>query len=40
MHTDHKQRRADGGGSHSGNAQLAHPYCDSTFKEEKARDRA
>ena len=33
IHTDHIIRRADGGGAHSGNAQLAHPYCDSTYKE-------
>lgn len=33
MHTDHKVRRADGGGAHSANAQVTHPYCNSTYKE-------
>jgi hypothetical protein len=31
--TDHIERKADGGGAHSGNAQLAHPYCNTTYKE-------
>lgn len=35
MHTDHIMRKADGGGAHSGNAQVTHPYCDSTYKEQK-----
>ena len=34
MHTDHVIRKADGGGAHAGNAQVAHPYCDSTYKEQ------
>jgi hypothetical protein len=33
MTTDHIVRKVDGGGAHSGNAQLAHPYCNSTYKE-------
>ncbi|MCU1500505.1 MAG: hypothetical protein JWM47_4458 [Acidimicrobiales bacterium] len=36
MHTDHIVRKADGGGAHSGNAQLAHPYCNTTYKERAA----
>ena len=31
--TDHIERKADGGGAHSENAQLAHPYCNTTYKE-------
>ncbi|MBF0305441.1 MAG: HNH endonuclease [Alphaproteobacteria bacterium] len=33
MQTDHIVRKADGGGAHAANAQVAHPYCNSTFKE-------
>lgn len=33
MHTDHIIRKADGGGAHSGNAQVTHPYCNTTYKE-------
>ena len=33
MNTDHVVRKADGGGSHGGNAQVTHPYCNSTYKE-------
>jgi hypothetical protein len=39
MHTDHKVRKEDGGGANSANAQVAHPYCDSTYKEQKAATR-
>lgn len=34
MQTDHIKRVADGGGAHSSNAQVAHPYCNSTYKEQ------
>lgn len=34
MHIDHVQRVQDGGAHHAGNAQVAHPYCDSTYKEQ------
>lgn len=37
MQTDHIVRKADGGGAHSGNAQVAHPYCNTTYKENAAR---
>ena len=37
MTTDHVERKADGGGAHSGNAQLAHPYCNTTYKEGLSR---
>lgn len=37
MQTDHVVRKADGGGQHSANAQVAHPYCNSTYKERLAR---
>lgn len=37
MTTDHVERKADGGGAHSGNAQVAHPYCNTTYKEGLAR---
>lgn len=30
--TDHIVRKQDGGGAHGKNAQLAHPYCNSTYK--------
>lgn len=33
MTTDHIERKADGGGAHSGNAQITHPYCNTTYKE-------
>lgn len=33
MSADHIVRSADGGGSHSGNAQLTHPYCNTGYKE-------
>jgi hypothetical protein len=36
IHTDHVVRRADGGGAHTGNAQLTHPYCNSGYKEGRA----
>lgn len=36
MNTDHIVRKADGGGAHSGNAQVTHPYCNSTYKERKS----
>jgi hypothetical protein len=32
IHVDHIQRKADGGGASLDNAQLAHPFCDSTVK--------
>jgi hypothetical protein len=31
--SDHVQRRADGGNNSANNAQLAHPYCNSGYKE-------
>lgn len=37
MTTDHVERKADGGGAHFGNAQLAHPYCNTTYKERLSR---
>ncbi|HEX7850409.1 MAG TPA: DUF262 domain-containing protein [Sphingomonas sp.] len=37
MHTDHIVRKEDGGGAHFDNAQIAHPYCDSTYKEQAVR---
>lgn len=37
MTTDHIERKEDGGGAHSDNAQLAHPYCNTTYKEKSAR---
>lgn len=36
MTSDHVQRKSDGGGAHSGNAQIAHPYCNTTYKEQLA----
>ena len=36
IHTDHIVRRLDGGGAHSGNAQLTHPYCNTGYKEGRA----
>jgi hypothetical protein len=30
IHTDHVKARSKGGEAHTGNAQLAHPYCDSS----------
>ena len=35
--TDHIVREVDGGGAHSANAQVTHPYCNSTYKEQAAR---
>ncbi len=32
IHTDHVERREDGGGAHSSSAQLSHPYCNTGFK--------
>ncbi len=32
MTTDHINRKSEGGGAHAGNAQIAHPYCNTTFK--------
>ena len=32
MHSDHVLERADGGGAHSGNAQITHPDCNSGYK--------
>ncbi|MFN6981755.1 MAG: DUF262 domain-containing protein [Brevundimonas sp.] len=37
MTTDHVERKADGGGAHSGNAQVTHPYCNTTYKEASVR---
>jgi hypothetical protein len=37
MHTDHIKRIEDGGGAHAENAQVTHPYCNSTYKERAAR---
>jgi hypothetical protein len=37
MTTDHIERKADGGGAHSGNAQVTHPYCNTTYKENAAK---
>ena len=37
MQTDHINRKADGGGQHSANAQVTHPYCNSTYKEQIAK---
>lgn len=37
MTTDHVERMVDGGGAHSGNAQIAHPYCNTTYKENAAK---
>jgi hypothetical protein len=39
MTTDHIERKADGGGAHSGNAQVTHPYCNTTYKENVAERR-
>jgi hypothetical protein len=36
MHTDHIIRKEDGGGAHGSNAQVTHPYCNSTYKEKRA----
>lgn len=32
IHVDHIERRCDGGAATLENAQLSHPYCDSTYK--------
>lgn len=37
IHTDHKVERSEGGGAHQGNAQITHPYCDSTYKRRRAK---
>jgi hypothetical protein len=37
MQTDHVVRKAEGGGAHAGNAQLSHPYCNTTYKEQAAK---
>jgi hypothetical protein len=34
--TDHKTRKADGGGNHYQNAQPSHPYCNSGYKEKQS----
>lgn len=39
MHLDHVQEKAAGGIAVLGNAQWAHPYCDSTYKRSLAGDR-
>lgn len=33
IQTDHVVAKNEGGGAHSANAQLSHPYCNSTFKQ-------
>lgn len=35
MTIDHKIRKQDGGKGVPDNGQLAHPYCNSTFKEQR-----
>lgn len=35
--TDHIERKADGGGAHYKNAQITHPYCNTTYKENHAK---
>jgi hypothetical protein len=37
MQFDHIHRASDGGHSRADNAQVAHPYCNSTFKENQVR---
>jgi hypothetical protein len=37
MQFDHIERASDGGHSRADNAQVAHPYCNSTFKENQVR---
>lgn len=37
MQFDHIERASDGGHSHTENAQVTHPYCNSTFKENQVR---
>ncbi|MDX8518746.1 GmrSD restriction endonuclease domain-containing protein [Mesorhizobium dulcispinae] len=39
MHTDHKVERSLGGGAHSGNAQVTHPYCNTGYKTRISRQR-
>jgi len=39
IQTDHVVRKADGGGANAANAQVTHPYCNSTYKERKAQAR-
>ena len=33
LQIDHIKPRTDGGGAHAGNAQVSHPYCNSTYKQ-------
>ncbi len=40
MTTDHVERKSDGGGAHSANAQVTHPYCNTTYKENTAKRAA
>ena len=35
MQTDHKVRREDGGGAGLQNAQVSHPFCNTTYKERR-----
>lgn len=37
MTTDHIERKIDGGGAHFANAQITHPYCNTTYKENAAK---
>jgi hypothetical protein len=37
IHFDHQAAKKDGGSGHPDNAQVAHPYCDSTYKDWKAK---
>jgi hypothetical protein len=37
IQSDHIVRQVDGGGHHSANAQVTHPYCNSTYKEQAAK---
>lgn len=34
VQTDHIVAKKDGGGNHSGNARVSHPYCNSTYKQQ------
>ena len=40
MTTDHVDRIIDGGGAHYKNAKIAHPYCNTTYKENAAKRAA
>ena len=40
VHFDHRRRVREGGSGEVGNAQVAHPFCDSTYKEQAAFDAA